>query len=824
MDTPVADWVMCQTSTIGTGTVTLGAALSGYTDFQGGLQESSETYYSLLTSTGDREVGLGNFNYAANTLVRTTVQATLVNGVFNNTSPSPINLVGTSIVACTFNAESWKEFITLFTIGTVTTGAPGSSASANLTGTHSHPILNLTIPRGDEGDAATIAVGTVTTVLPGDPATVTNVGTSAAAVFDFNIPQGEGATVAIGTVTTVTSSTPASVTNVGTAEDAILDFDIPQGEAATIAVGTVTTVTSSTPASVTNVGTAEDAVLDFDIPQGEAATVAIGTVTTVSPTTPASVTNVGTAEDAVLDFGIPQGATGATGATGTAATIAVGTVTTVTSSTPASVTNSGTSAAAIFDFGIPQGEAATVAVGTVDTVPYGDPATVTNVGTAEDAILDFEIPGGPAATIAVGTVTSVPPGDPATVTNVGTSTAAIFDFDIPQGGSVGIPTGGVEGQILAKNSATDYDTIWIDNTTATVQTIVRNETGAQLNKGTVVYVTGASSNKALVSKAKADSEATSSKTFGILAEDIPHNQNGLCVTSGLIDNLNTNAYTNGTPIWLSATTAGEFTSTKPTQPNHAVFLGWVTYQHVNQGAIELNIQNGYELGELHNVLLANPPTGGDFLVYDSFLGLWVNETYFAQPNGVATLDSSGKLETTQLPDLAVSDYLGTVANQTAMLALSGQKGDWCTRSDLGTNWIITGSNPTLLASWTQLSYPTAPVVSVNGATGAVTLTYSSVGAAPATTGTSILKGNGSGGFSNAASGTDYAPATSGTSLLKGNGSGGFSNAASGTDYAPATSGTSLLKGNGSGGFNTTTATLTVKNRSGTNISVGITLS
>jgi len=45
----------------------------------------------------------------------------------------------------------------------------------------------------------------------------------------------------------------------------------------------------------------------------------------------------------------------------------------------------------------------------------------------------------------------------------------------------------------------------------------------------------------------------------------------------------------------------------------------------------------------------------------------------------------------------------------------------------------------------------------------------------ATTGSSILKGNGSGGFSNATSGTDYAPPTSGTSLLYGNGSGGFSN-------------------------------------------------
>ena len=54
--------------------------------------------------------------------------------------------------------------------------------------------------------------------------------------------------------------------------------------------------------------------------------------------------------------------------------------------------------------------------------------------------------------------------------------------------------------------------------------------------------------------------------------------------------------------------------------------------------------------------------------------------------------------------------------------------------------------------------------------------------APATSGSSILKGNGSGGFSNASSGTDYAPATSGSSILKGNGAGGFSNASAGTDY------------------------------------------
>lgn len=53
-------------------------------------------------------------------------------------------------------------------------------------------------------------------------------------------------------------------------------------------------------------------------------------------------------------------------------------------------------------------------------------------------------------------------------------------------------------------------------------------------------------------------------------------------------------------------------------------------------------------------------------------------------------------------------------------------------------------------------------------------------------GTGLLKNTtGTGVLSIGASGTDYAPATSGSSLLKGNGAGGFSNAVSGTDYQAA---------------------------------------
>jgi hypothetical protein len=105
----------------------------------------------------------------------------------------------------------------------------------------------------------------------------------------------------------------------------------------------------------------------------------------------------------------------------------------------------------------------------------------------------------------------------------------------------------------------------------------------------------------------------------------------------------------------------------------------------------------------------------------------VNTSQLGAANGVATLDSGSKLTSSQLPDIAVTEYLGDSANEAAMLALTGEQGDWTTRTDLGTVWIITGSDPSVIGGWTQLSYPTAPVTSVATKTGAVTLDSSDVG-------------------------------------------------------------------------------------------------
>lgn len=96
-------------------------------------------------------------------------------------------------------------------------------------------------------------------------------------------------------------------------------------------------------------------------------------------------------------------------------------------------------------------------------------------------------------------------------------------------------------------------------------------------------------------------------------------------------------------------------------------------------------------------------------------------------SGVATLGSDAKLVPEQLPALAITEYLGSSNSEAQMIAKTGQKGDWTTRTDLGTVWIITGDTPSQASSWTQMTYPTAPVTSVAGKTGSVVLAKSDVG-------------------------------------------------------------------------------------------------
>lgn len=187
---------------------------------------------------------------------------------------------------------------------------------------------------------------------------------------------------------------------------------------------------------------------------------------------------------------------------------------------------------------------------------------------------------------------------------------------------------------------------------------VRNETGATLTKGTVVYINGASGNKATVTKALATSDSTSAQTFGIIFADIANNNNGYAILAGDIAGLDTSAYAAGTQLYLSSSTAGAYTSTKQYAPNHLVYIGVVTRSHVNQGSIEVRIQNGYEMDELHNVSAQNP-TSGQTLIYNASTSLWEKANLTAG-TGISVSNGAGSITVTNsAPDQTVALTAGT---------------------------------------------------------------------------------------------------------------------------------------------------------------------
>ena len=96
------------------------------------------------------------------------------------------------------------------------------------------------------------------------------------------------------------------------------------------------------------------------------------------------------------------------------------------------------------------------------------------------------------------------------------------------------------------------------------------------------------------------------------------------------------------------------------------------------------------------------------------------------------MDSNGKLDTSILPAIAISDTF-VVASEAAMLALTAQVGDIAVRTDLSKSFILKAAGASTLANWQELLTPADSVSSVNGETGTVVLDANDVGALPDST-------------------------------------------------------------------------------------------
>ena len=263
---------------------------------------------------------------------------------------------------------------------------------------------------------------------------------------------------------------------------------------------------------------------------------------------------------------------------------------------------------------------------------------------------------------------------------------------------------------------------------------VYNETGATLVKGTVVYINGGHGNLPTIAKALATGDSTSAQTYGVVQTDIGNNSNGYIVVIGDLFDMPTNGYLTGTQLYLSSTTAGEFTSTKQYAPAHLVYVGIVTRSHPTQGVIAIKIQNGYEMDELHDVYARNPDNN-DILQYKTATSLWTkvagSTTNIAEGTNLYYTDARSRgafsESVTGLDYNSTTGVLSTTAGYGIPTTASQSNWD-AAYNDKINSAAVTGTTTktltltqqdggTITASWTDIN--TDAVSSVFGRTGAV---------------------------------------------------------------------------------------------------------
>ena len=190
------------------------------------------------------------------------------------------------------------------------------------------------------------------------------------------------------------------------------------------------------------------------------------------------------------------------------------------------------------------------------------------------------------------------------------------------------------------------------------------QAGEALTIGQPVYVSSANGTNMVVSQAGYATEGSSSKTIGLIAQNLNAADNGFVIAEGLLAGLNTGTAVAGDPVWLGPTgTLIYGLANKPVAPNHLVFIGIVTRANENNGEIFVKVQNGFELQELHNVLITAPATG-EVLIYNATTGLWTNTNTMASKSYV---------------DTAVSGLSNTASTTYVPLSLLGNA-DWCCRA------------------------------------------------------------------------------------------------------------------------------------------------
>jgi len=149
---------------------------------------------------------------------------------------------------------------------------------------------------------------------------------------------------------------------------------------------------------------------------------------------------------------------------------------------------------------------------------------------------------------------------------------------------------------------------------------VYNNTGTQINDGSLVYVTGVHSNggsgtdTVTVALAIATG-ATQADVIGMATQDIPNGEFGFITTNGNVNGLNTSGsssqysgMTIGDRLYLSDTVAGGVTNVAPSSPSINIDIGRLVTKDPVNGKVFIDVNASLALNDLIDVSTPSPAT------------------------------------------------------------------------------------------------------------------------------------------------------------------------------------------------------------------------
>lgn len=215
---------------------------------------------------------------------------------------------------------------------------------------------------------------------------------------------------------------------------------------------------------------------------------------------------------------------------------------------------------------------------------------------------------------------------------------------------------GAENQIIVTDGAGNLSFEDLSTVTGKVEGVeadiiyyeVKNSTGTAIDtfKGVMAVGTDGNSGHILIDEMVADGSVEARYFLGITRESIPNGGISRVISFGEIDQINTNAFPDGTVLWCDPANPGDFTATEPDGPNLKIPAAFVLNQATN-GKIQVRVQGNEGIKDLYDTKITSQ-VDGDVLVWKDTEGVWQNDStlnvdYTNSRVGIGTTSPQEKL-------------------------------------------------------------------------------------------------------------------------------------------------------------------------------------